>query len=328
MSLGIRTWLSRVYDRLIAVVVLIAMFAALILLATSAQRNKVDQVAFDQELENLKPRHEKAAPADKSLFEAADRVMQTPPQIGEWPVRLLVPELRVRCSNCDRPIPYASTECSFCKATQPFALVDPFKKWLEKYGLNPADPDVDSADPDKDKFTNRQEYDFGTNPTDAADHPPFLAMLGVEDIKPIPFALVFQGLIKIQGETQFQINLRKGGKTYLAKIGQEVEGFKLVAFEENTSDGPVLTVERAGKQIPLIKNKVVPRSEYEVTLSLKNDTAKFLVRGESDFDLKGAKYRVKGVDMPGMRVLIHDPLKDKDVWIGRQMPEAQPAPEQ
>jgi hypothetical protein len=43
--------------------------------------------------------------------------------------------------------------------------------WKQQYGFNPFDPTVANADPDRDGFTNLQEYQAGTDPTDISSSP-------------------------------------------------------------------------------------------------------------------------------------------------------------
>jgi hypothetical protein len=329
MSGHTRGWFRRAYDKLIASVILLALVASLFMLAFNAQTLKKRQAEFDAALRQLKPRHPVAEVVDRSAFQLSLMALTDPFQVPERPLRLLVPELRVRCVNCERPIPFAATNCFFCKTDQGGGgSKDPFREWCEKNGLNPLDADVGKADTDHDGFANREEYEFKTDPRDPSNHPPALATVGVGSITPIPFRLIFKGVTKLTAEKKvFQINLRANERTWLKSLGEEVEGFKLVEFDEKSPDGPVLTLQRGEKKIPLIKGRPVPRDEYEVLLRsrLPNVTIP-PVRMDSIFDLKGVKYGVKKVDMDGMRVLIHDPSRDMDVWIGRAAPEPQSAP--
>ena len=108
---GFGQWLKRTYDRIIASVVLLVLFVSLILLAVHAQLLKGRQQAFDDELNGLKPKHGEAKPVDRSAFVSDHKVLDNPMQVADWTNHLLLPELRVSCVNCDRPIPYAATNC-------------------------------------------------------------------------------------------------------------------------------------------------------------------------------------------------------------------------
>ncbi len=332
---GVSSWLKRTYDRIIASVVLLALFVSLIMLAVYAQSLKGSQQAFDDQLNGLKPKFAEAAKADTAAFDAAHKALTAPPQTGEWKNHMLIPELRVKCVNCERPIAYAATVCYYCKTPQPEAPKEKPRdsdsdgmpdEWENAHKLNPLDPEDAKIDTDKDGFANIEEFNFKTDPQDPASYPPPIAKINVGKITPIPFALVFKGVSRLEGKSLYQLNLRRGGKTYWAAIGDTVEGFKVVSYDEKAEGGPTLTIERAGKQIPLVKGKVVPRSEYEVVLVSGLDGTNYTVRVDSEFDVKGIKYQVKGVDTEANRVLIHDPSRDMDVWIGGDASKT-PSPE-
>ena len=343
---GIGPWLKRTYDRIIASVVLLVLFVSLIMLAVNAQLLKGQQQAFDKELSRLKPKHEQAAPLDRSGFESDHRLLDSPLQVAEWTNHLLLPELRVSCVNCDRPIVYSATNCPYCNTPQPVVVnvndVDRDNDgmpdvWEIAHGFNPLDPSDANEDADNDGFTNLEEYRFGTNPRDPASHPPPLAKITVGKIMQTPCPLVFMSASKLQDNVyMFQINRIKDGRTFNKKMGDEVEGFKgdamgfkIVAFDmPPTPPGakepppPTLTVERAGKRIPLVKGNVASSSEYEIALVSGFDGSNISVRVDSEFDVKGFKYRVKKVDTEKNSVLIHDPSRDTDVWIRGETPKA------
>jgi hypothetical protein len=327
---GIGAWFKKVYDKLAAAVVLLVLVVSLFMLAMHAQLLKQRQAEFDGALRRLTPRHAAAQPADRTIFEMSRLALTDPFQVGEWPLRLLVPEQRVRCVNCERPIPFAATNCVFCKTEQPEDQTkDLFKEWLEKNNLNPLEADISSLDADSDGFSNKEEYEFKTNPNDPNSHPPALAKVVVERIQPISFRLVFMSVSKMSADKNlFQINLRSGDRTWWKSLGEEIEGFKLLEYNEKTPEGPELTLQRGDKKIPLIKGRAVPRDEYAVTMHSKLDGVTLpAVRVDEEFAVKGIKYRVKKVDMDGMRVLIHDPSRDMDVWIVGPLPEPRQAPQ-
>jgi hypothetical protein len=319
---GIRVWFRKVYDKLAAATVLLVLVISLFMLAMQTQSRKQRQARFDGELRSQAPLHARAQPADRTLFDMSRLALVDPIQIGEWPLRLLVPEQRVRCSNCERPIPYASTNCSFCKTEQlPDVAIDFFKEWLQKNNLNALEADIGNADADNDGFTNREEFEFQTNPNDPKSHPPALAKVMVQNIQPISFRLIFKSVSKMpEGKTLFQINLRSNGRTWWKSIGEEVDGFRLIAYDEKGPEGQVLTIQRGDKKIPLIKGQAVPRDEYSITLHSRLDGSNLPpVRVDEEFTVKGVQYRVKKVDIDSTRVLIHDPSRDMDVWIGGQV---------
>lgn len=334
MVAGIGAWIKKNYDRIMAAVVLVALLVSLMILAVMAQGQKAAEKMFDLELKALKPTFEKAKAADLSVFRKALTGLGAPFQNDAWSLSLLTPELRVKCVNCDRPIPYSATNCTFvvCGAAQPCdvtAIVDRNHngipdEWEEKFGVFAFDGTLADTDSDNDGFTTREEYEWKTEPKNVDSHPPYIAKVTVADIKPIPFRMIFKGVSKAGGVLIFQINLRVGGQTYWKKLGEEVEGFKLLSFDEHAPDGPTLTLGDKGKKIPLIKNRLVPRDDYEIKLVSQIDPTVITVRPDVDFDLKGSKYRVKKVDTQGKRVLINDPSRNVDVWIEGQASGAQP----
>ncbi|MEI8139353.1 MAG: Amuc_1099 family pilus-like system protein [bacterium] len=334
---SINSFFQKNYDRLIAAVVLMALLASLVFLAVQAKVQKTGQQEFDSKLAGLTPKFAKAAPADKTIFRDALTAIANPFQAEEWMQDLLLtPELRVRCVVCERPIPYAATNCTFkaCGVEQPTEKVhlDDSNsnripdEWEKKYSFFSMTSDEMTVDHDNDGFTSREEYDWKTDPRDTGSHPPYLAKVRVSGIKPIPFRMIFKAVNRAGGKLIFQINLQANGRSFYKSLGEDAEGFKLASYDEKAADGPTLTLERNGKQIPLIKGHQVPRDDYEISLVSLLDESVFVVRPDVDFEFKGDRYRVKKVDTQGSRVLISDPLRNVDVWIERQAPSVdQPA---
>ncbi len=326
---GIKSLFQRNYDRLMAAVVLIALLSSLVFLAVQAKIQKTGQIEFDQKLASLTPKFEKAQPADETIFSNALVALKTPYQTEEWrKTLLLTPELRVRCVVCERPIPYAATNCTFrtCGAPQPADKTDIVDsngdgvpdEWEKQHNIFAMNADEIAVDHDNDGFSSREEYDWKTDPRDPSNHPPYLAKVRVAGIKPIAFQMIFKGVNRAGGKLIFQINLIANGRSFYKSLGEDAEGFKLVAFDEKAPEGPTLTLELNGKLIPLIKGQKVPRDDYDIQLVSLIDGSHLAVRPEVDFEFKGAKYRVKTVDIQGSRVLINDPLRNVDVWIERQ----------
>ena len=332
MVSGVGVWFKGNYDRIIAAVVLVVLLVSLILLAIQAKVQKTEQKDFDMSLKLLKPRHGQVQLVDKDVFSQARTGLASPLQNEIWALSLVTPELRVKCVNCERPIPYAATNCLACGAAQPeiqVAIIDKNKngipdEWEEKYGVFSFDPDVINQDPDNDGFTTREEYEWRTDPKDPASHPPYVAKLRVDAIKPIPFRMIFKGVSRANGVQIFQINLRANDRTYWKKLGEDAEGFVLSSYDEHAADGPTLILMRNNKQIPLIKGHPVPRDDYDIRMVSLIDGQSISVRPEVDFEYKGAKYRVKKVDTQRMSVLINDPSRNVDVVVERRAADTAP----
>jgi len=336
MIAGAGSWMKRNYDRILAATMLIILLGSLIFLAVMAKVQKTGQAEFDAELGRLTPKFAVALPADKTIFKDAIALMAAPAKTEEWALSLLTPEVRVSCTNCDRPIPYNATNCTFavCGALQPpppegnkdvngNGVPD---DWEKKYDIFSLNSEEINGDPDNDGFSSKEEYEWQTDPRDPASHPPYIAKERVKKVHAIPFKMVFKGVSKMAGQQLFQVNLRSGGHTYWAKLGEVVggkaESFKVASYDEHAAEGPTLTLERNGKTIPLIKGKVVPRNDYEITLISLIDQAEMTVRPDLDFELKGVTYKVKKVDIERMRILVNDPTRNMDVWIEKYIIES------
>ena len=104
-------------------------------------------------------------------------------------------------------------------------------EWLEKFGLPIADADVLIQDPDGDGFSNLEEWQSDTNPTDKSSHPSFIAKLKLKSFGQEPFRLVFSSWM--DGTFGLNTNDLKEPTQFL-RLGDVVRGtkFKLVKFVE------------------------------------------------------------------------------------------------
>ena len=92
-----------------------------------------------------------------------------------------------------------------------------------------------TQDPDGDGFTNLEEWQSRTNPTDKNSHPPFIAKLKMKSFTREPFRLVFASRA---GDT-FTINSADLKEpTQFLKIGDTIRGtrFKLARFRREDRD--------------------------------------------------------------------------------------------
>ena len=127
------------------------------------------------------------------------------------------------------------------------------KDWLLKYELNILSTAVFDEDPDKDGFTNYDEYvgadlnpggDDSTNPNNKESHPPYYTKLFLKQWIKIPFLVTFQSYdgdpSKPKGMT-FQINaISRASKTEFLELGQKVANstFVLEKFEKKDKLNP------------------------------------------------------------------------------------------
>jgi hypothetical protein len=329
----IQLWFKSYYDKLAAFVILLALLFSLFFLAMHVGLLKREYNEFEQQQSALTPSYPQPPPPNLAVFEDGAQRRKAPFQVSDWTKtnQVMVPEMRVNCLNCDRPIPYSATTCPFCRAVQPPfepSLPDRDKDgmlndWEIQYGLNPLDASDAARDLDNDGFTNLEEFKFHTKPNDPNDRPPWTAKLYLANIKPLKFALVFKAVSTLSDHRQmFQLNLRDGDKTLFRTLGQDAEGFKLVSFDKDHS---VLVLKRGGKLIPLIKNQRNPRTEFEVTLLFDVDNRLITLRTDSEFTLRDAKFKVKEIDSERKLVLITDFLTSQEVWIGERQSAVQEA---
>ena len=156
--------------------------------------------ACEAELKQRKPTHKDVAAADFSVLDKVRNGMEAPSLLqvpSDKAGNFLASECRVYCQNpdhaaCHKPIPYKSKVCPFCGFQQPSedsteavrGGVDADKDglpdaWELKYGLNPNDPADAKQDTDGDTFTNLEEFEAKTDPTDPDSHPDFLDFLAL-----------------------------------------------------------------------------------------------------------------------------------------------------
>ena len=137
--------------------------------------------------------------------------------------------------------------------------------WLVKYNLDYGNPNIKNEDPDKDHFTNLEEFLAGTDPTNEKSVPPYYTKLRLTKFDPVPFRLKFGG-DSGDGET-FIINARDAkARTQFLKLGDLIAGapYKLLGYQKknttkndmevNTSELTIQNTE-TGRKIVLVYDK-------------------------------------------------------------------------
>ncbi len=200
--------------------------------------------------------------------------------------------------------------------------------WLEQFSLPITDADVLAQDPDEDGFTNLDEWQGRTNPTEKNSHPDFLSKLKLKSFVQERFRLVFSSWV---GDT-FQINtIDLKEPTQFLKLGDVIRGtrFKVVKFEEKRAadkygteqDVSELTLEHegTGDLLLLVKEKVSisPESVANFVYSW-GERREFAVRKDQEFSLPPQdQIRYKLVDVqPDKAVIVNVQKPEERIEIG------------
>src|SRR5881392_1003810 len=137
--------------------------------------------------------------------------------------------------------------------------------WFEQFGLSIVDADVLDQDPDGDGFTNLDEWQGGTNPTDKDSHPDYLTKLHLVSATEEPFRFMFASWV---GGTFALNTIDQSEPTQFLKMGDTIRGtrYKLVKFVEKHARNQygtnvdvselVLEHEDSKESLTLVKEKV------------------------------------------------------------------------
>jgi hypothetical protein len=204
--------------------------------------------------------------------------------------------------------------------------------WFEKYGLPIEDADVLDEDPDKDGFTNLDEWQGGTDPTDKNSHPDYLTKLHLVSATEEPFPYMFSSRT---GNT-FGINgIDLNEPTQFLKVGETVRGtdFKIVNFTEKSARNQygtnddvselLLEHQQTHAQVTLVKGKVATSPQSVATLVYTwGGRREFEVRKDQEFSLKpNEQIKYKLVDVqPDKAVIVNTQQPDAPIEIGFAAP--------
>ena len=196
-------------------------------------------------------------------------------------------------------------------------------EWLDQFGLPIAEADVLSQDADADGYTNLEEWQGRTNPTDKNSHPPFISRLRMTALKREPFRLVFASKT---GDTFTITTTDLKEPTQFLQIGDPIGGtqFKIVSYEQKSQPNPAtggeldvseLTLEDAGtkERLKLVKEQVMISPQTVATFVYQGgDRKEFTVKKDEEFRLP--------VD-PSISYKLVDVQPDKAVIVNTTKPE-------
>ena len=204
--------------------------------------------------------------------------------------------------------------------------------WFEKYGLPIEDADVLDQDPDKDGFTNLDEWQGGTDPIDKNSHPDYLTKLHLVTATEEPFPYVFSS----RAGNKFGINsIDLNEPTQFLRVGDIVRGtdFKIVNFTEKSARNQygtnddvselLLEHQQTHVQVTLVKEKVATSPQSVATFVYTwGGRREFEVRKDQEFSLKpNEEIKYKLVDVqPDRAVIVNTKRSDAPIEIGFAAP--------
>ena len=313
---GKHDWIRDHYDKVLLLIALVALLFSSAMLVQQIQSDR-ENIAFSLQRVSWKGSPEAlrdTLPFDAILSQAREAAAAS---LNVAP-RTTVSELRVACVKCGRPIPYVATECPFCLAVQP-EIVDidtldtdedglPDKVELA-WGLDPQDPSDAIQDLDSDGFSNYEEYRAKTSPKDETSLPDPVVKLRVAVIRPVPFYLRFVSTSTFgDGTIRFQLNIQTRERTFFAKIGDIIQGYKVESYDPEGKGGkPTLTMIRKSdkRSVVLIKGQPVTEEELSILFVSLLDRSKLPIQRLKDvFILRDVEYKV--VDIRRESVIIQN----------------------
>jgi hypothetical protein len=204
--------------------------------------------------------------------------------------------------------------------------------WFEKYRLPIEDADVLDQDPDKDGFTNLDEWQGNTDPTNKDSHPDYITKLHLVSTTEESFPYIFSSRTK----NRFGINsIDLSEPTQFLKVGEIVRGtdFKIVNFTEKSARNQygtnddvselLLEHQQTHVQVTLVKGKVATSPQSVATFVYTwGGRREFEVRKDQEFSLKPVeeiKYKLVDVQ-PDKAVIVNTQQPDTPIEIGFAAP--------
>jgi hypothetical protein len=204
--------------------------------------------------------------------------------------------------------------------------------WFEKYRLPIEDADVLDQDPDKDGFTNLDEWQGGTDPTDPNSHPDYLTKLHLVSATEEPFRYIFSS----RSGDRFGINtIDESEPTQFLKVGDAIRGteFKIVNFTEKHARNKyginadvselLLEHEQSHIQVTLVKREVATSPQSVATFVYTwGGRREFEVRKDQEFSLKpneDVKYKLVDVQ-PEKALIVNTQQPNAQIEIGFAAP--------
>ena len=308
------TWIRTHYDRLVVLAAALFLFASSLLVIRNVAQFGENFAA----LQTPPPSKPAQAPPEAVKMEQAMERLRQPAQ---WTFSgrsgLFVPEKHFIGAN-GLPATLQTTEVH-----PPVP-----NEWLEQFSLPIEEADVLLHDPDIDGFTNLEEWQNHTTPTDKDSHPPFIAKLKMKSFAQEPFRLVFASWV----DDTFALNTSDLKEpTQFLKIGDSIRGtkFKIVKFVEKHETNRygtkvdvselILENRETQEQLSLVKEKIMISPESVANfVYLWGQGREFAVKKDQEFSLKPdeqIKYKLIDVQ-PGKAVIVDTQKPEQPIEVG------------
>jgi len=336
----------RQYDKLIAVIVLVALVVSLFYLTNAGMARKSSEDAYLNQLEQLQPTGKPLEAIAMDNYDGAIGLAKKPPLVtppGNQGASFMTPERRVTCiaEGCQKPIPYEAEICPFCGQKQPLSTLPDLdsdgdgltdKRELE-LGMNPTDPADAGADTDGDGFSNLQEIQSKTDMKDPKSHPSLMNLLKVKSIQSLKIPFVFSGLNKMPDGFQMVFNIVQPRKTFWVKEGEPIgdSGWSAITAENKMEerDNPnmpgikqkvnvsTVVVKRKSdnKEVTMVINEGRKDTDIEATIVLPLDQTEYAAVEGGKIKVREEIYRVVSIDKGAASVIVENELTGKQKTI-------------
>ncbi len=281
--------ISKQYDRIIALAVLLGLFTSLYYLVSSGVQLRNQEEAKNIQGSASTPRNKEAQAIDmdtltQALADATDPVKGKRTLVNRTDAAdadLFTPASKILCLKCMQPIPLGLDACVTPGCTAVFKVKeidyslsdqddDGMNNAYEaKYGFDPKDPKDADADADKDGFSNLEECQAKTNPRDPLDHPLYATRMTLVEIaeKKLPFVFINTSLdgwadkeqTKLKYKADFKVNVgSEDDPKYVnitAKVGSEIATVQRVYDPLIKATKTVVSNKTGFKVISITKNE-------------------------------------------------------------------------
>ncbi len=320
-------WVRSHYDR----VAVLAAAALLMLCAFFIWRSAA---GFAESFANLQPSGsgKAAAPTEKAVeLQQAMAKLKEPPQ---WTFGgrsgLFVPEKHFIGPN------------GFPATLQTTEVHPPVpNEWLDQFGLPIAEADVLTQDPDNDGFSNLEEWQGHTNPTEKESRPPYLSKFKIKSVttEPLPtvfsswtgdtFAINFIDKAHPAGEGG-RANIDRSQPTQFVRSGETIRGTRLriVGFAEKTAPDKYGTDQDVselrlknldtGEEVTLVKERPATSPQSVGTFVYTwGEPREMVLKKDQEFSLPPEteiKYKLIDVQ-PGRAVIVNTQKPEERIEI-------------